>query len=447
MRAISAPTDLSGCAMWFDAGQGITQSGGLVSQWSDLSGNARHLTQSSDPLKPTYNAGNARFGGKPTVDWLAAGVGTRLNAPAATIAQPLTIFVCARASNASATQICLYDNQSGAELTFDRTASGNVNIFAGASLQAPSPLGTEPFVVAAVYGAGGPSARLRIRGETLISNRDVGNNNITAFRLGTFIDGFTSTNWNGEIAEVIVFNRRLSDGEIALVERYLARKYRLPTGRAIVAPTDLRDCALWLDAAQGVTLDGSSKVSQWNDLSGNNNHATQSTPGSRPGVVTVNGQTAIAFDGTDDQLIASNITPTDSTCFLVARQTVALGGYRLVLNVRQTAIYSTLNSGPWGVFTNVECSAAETFGTSMRVFSILRRNEAAGNIRLRSAHATRAVHSTNALRNGTQTEIGGSAAGSQFSQADIHAVIVYSRALSDGEVWLVERYLKRRFAL
>jgi hypothetical protein len=47
-------------------------------------------------------------------------------------------------------------------------------------------------------------------------------------------------------------------------------------------PTDIPGIVLWLKADEGVTLDGSNKVSQWNDLSGNNNHMTQSVSGNRP---------------------------------------------------------------------------------------------------------------------------------------------------------------------
>lgn len=48
-------------------------------------------------------------------------------------------------------------------------------------------------------------------------------------------------------------------------------------------PADITT-ALWLDAADaGTVTTVNSAVSQWNDKSGNNRHATQSTAGSRPG--------------------------------------------------------------------------------------------------------------------------------------------------------------------
>ena len=55
---------------------------------------------------------------------------------------------------------------------------------------------------------------------------------------------------------------------------------------AITAPTDIANCGLWLDAAQGITeTDG--KVSAWADQSGNSRDAAQGTAGSRP-VLTAN---------------------------------------------------------------------------------------------------------------------------------------------------------------
>jgi hypothetical protein len=50
---------------WYDAKDGtyITESGGLVDQWDDKSGNTRHISQVSDPAKPTYAADTVSFDG------------------------------------------------------------------------------------------------------------------------------------------------------------------------------------------------------------------------------------------------------------------------------------------------------------------------------------------------------------------------------------------------
>lgn len=55
---------------WYDADDAttITESSGAVSQWDDKSGNARHISQLSAGLKPTYTTGQIAFDG--TNDYL-----------------------------------------------------------------------------------------------------------------------------------------------------------------------------------------------------------------------------------------------------------------------------------------------------------------------------------------------------------------------------------------
>jgi len=69
--------------------------------------------------------------------------------------------------------------------------------------------------------------------------------------------------------------------------------------------------AAWYDAADSATITHTSgAVSQWNDKSGNNNHATQATSTVRPttGSATLGGLNAVAFrlgDGTNKQFLAA----------------------------------------------------------------------------------------------------------------------------------------------
>lgn len=58
---------------------------------------------------------------------------------------------------------------------------------------------------------------------------------------------------------------------------------------------------LWLDAedTSTITLNGSN-VTQWNDKSGNNRHATQATASNQPLLSTINNRQALSFDGADD---------------------------------------------------------------------------------------------------------------------------------------------------
>jgi hypothetical protein len=73
-------------------------------------------------------------------------------------------------------------------------------------------------------------------------------------------------------------------------------------------PAQLPGLALWLDAADAstITLNGST-VSQWNDKSGNNRHASQATAANQPtySATGLNGKPTLTFDGLSDNLQAT----------------------------------------------------------------------------------------------------------------------------------------------
>lgn len=85
-------------------------------------------------------------------------------------------------------------------------------------------------------------------------------------------------------------------------------------------------CRWWYDATQGLTLAGSA-VTQWNDLSGNGAHLTQSTAGSKPTYNATGGPNSlpvVQFDGTDDYMANTVDLPAPGTtaffCCSIASQ-------------------------------------------------------------------------------------------------------------------------------
>ena len=82
----------------------------------------------------------------------------------------------------------------------------------------------------------------------------------------------------------------------------------------------------WLDADDDSTIikDGANLVSQWSDKSGNGNHATQGTSSDQPTHTanTLNGLSAMVFDGTNDHFdFAGNfITDTSYSVFIVEQR-------------------------------------------------------------------------------------------------------------------------------
>lgn len=76
------------------------------------------------------------------------------------------------------------------------------------------------------------------------------------------------------------------------------------------SPLSLAGCELWLDASDASTFTYSSGtlVSQWDDKSGNGNHATQGTASKQPSrSVTIGGVDAVSFDGDDNDMTITNL--------------------------------------------------------------------------------------------------------------------------------------------
>jgi hypothetical protein len=115
-------------------------------------------------------------------------------------------------------------------------------------------------------------------------------------------DNSADTPLVGRFGELLLFNRRLSDFEIATITIHLHRKW------GIVETTPLNilgSLAWWLRADQGITL--ATGVSQWSDLSGNGVTFSQGTGTNQPSFVSnaINGRPAVRGDGVNDLLNAT----------------------------------------------------------------------------------------------------------------------------------------------
>jgi hypothetical protein len=89
--------------------------------------------------------------------------------------------------------------------------------------------------------------------------------------------------FGGIIYEVIGFTSALTTTQRQQVEGYLAHKWGLTPTYASNTPLTIPGCQLWLDAADSSTITlSTTKVTQWNDKSGNGYNFTQSTSGNQP---------------------------------------------------------------------------------------------------------------------------------------------------------------------
>lgn len=119
-------------------------------------------------------------------------------------------------------------------------------------------------------------------------------------------------------------------------------------GSSSFVPSSITGLKFWVDASQGVTVDGSNNVASWSDLSGNGGTLSQGTFSQRPAYVTAskNGLPTVNFDGISELLTGSDASlPTGTS----ARTMIWAGTFSSLPN----------NFGGWSYGAN---SANQTFG-------------------------------------------------------------------------------------
>ena len=165
--------DMSPAAM-FRYGIGITVTGAGVSQWNDMSGNARHLLQATDTNRPALQAeGSILFDGMD--NFMATG--------AFTFNQPCTYYLLLRQVSWTANDY-LCDGLITAGI-FQDTTTPQIAMYAGASV-----IGTQSNLEVGAYGVlaavfNGASSSLRVNNNSPVSG-DAGANNPGGFQLGSF---------------------------------------------------------------------------------------------------------------------------------------------------------------------------------------------------------------------------------------------------------------------
>lgn len=214
------PTEIPNLAAWYRADQGITIATG-VSQWNDISGNARHLTQGTGGAQPLFVA--SAVNGKPAVrcdgadDFMTA---------AFALTQPCTMFFAVKnvAVGAAATHDVLVDGGTLGTVAIVQDNSPNFTITAGTARSSATTLANGVYDRWGLYLNGAPSY-FTSAGATFLGPFTFGANNPGGLTLGALQNGSRSA--NVEFAEAIVYSRFLSASEGARVDAYLKARYAL----------------------------------------------------------------------------------------------------------------------------------------------------------------------------------------------------------------------------
>lgn len=202
--------------------------GSPVSSWADSSGNGHTLSQATAGNQPTLD--DAQLNGHDIVVFDSNTGATRdylTKVLSPTWSNPLMVFAVGKFAANPGTGVSL--SIFGAETFLGLSNVGGTTFYAsndGTLLTAsPTNQSTTAWQVWG-YEFNGASSKIRIGG-ILKNTGNAGSTALTNLTLGSI---GSATAANCSIAEVIIFNRILTDAERASVEEYLAYKYALTIG-------------------------------------------------------------------------------------------------------------------------------------------------------------------------------------------------------------------------
>jgi hypothetical protein len=228
----SIPT--SGLRVWLEANIGVTSSNNYVSTWADQSGNGYNATQTSSSYQPTVIANT--LNGLPIIQFTAS-VDQWLNlANFMSGATAGEVFVVLKATSAtpSAPRGLWRLGASGGEYP---NTDGNVYECFGSTAQTNVGRPASGVGQFSLYNVSAQSGQFvaRIDGVTLFSSAT----NTVTFSGSPAVGNNGTYGFDGQIAEVIIYNRVVTAAERLTVGQYLQGKYNLPGIVVPANPTNL----------------------------------------------------------------------------------------------------------------------------------------------------------------------------------------------------------------
>jgi len=220
------PPGLANLEVWFDGADtaSITESSGAVSQWNDKSGNANHLLQASAGLKPT--TGSNTLNAKNTVFF----DGSEMMATTGNVEQSnsqTTFIVAGNIDTTSGSDMHLIKTNgvaAGMKIAIDGT-NKDLQLNNGTNLDTGFVLtGFDASLTAKWENTG--SAEAQISGLSMATGSTGSGDNTVKMNVGADHTG-TAGFFKGDIAEIVHYDRLLSDNEIAQVRTYLEFKWGL----------------------------------------------------------------------------------------------------------------------------------------------------------------------------------------------------------------------------
>jgi len=253
--------------------------------------------------------------------------------------------------------------------------------------------------------------------------------------------------------------------QFRLLSEFGVNKIKIPfeikLARAQSGLSVTNDLVLHLDADAITGLSDNDSVTQWDDLSGEGNHATQTTEANRPTYKTgvLDGKPVVRFDGSNDHLLVSSFShlneKSGATIIFMYKHADTHSGQYLIWadgNILIDAVNDFGNPTGWnnfrvrwnlgGTWRNDHIAAISTQEWQQVVITF-------------DGGETKFYTDGNIVYTGSDTQtsisasspnymLGGRAAGRYFD-GDIAEILIYDRALSGSEREQVEQYLGEKW--
>lgn len=311
------PTDLTDLAAWYDASDvsTITETGGSVSQWDDKSGNDYHATQGVGAEQPV--TGTRTLNGKNTIDFDGVDDGFLTGLPLSVTNNNNTVLIVYK-TDAATTDQQLITSRSGASPRWAVRQFGSPILVTNNGNVTYSRVGNTDAQIAGGMRDG--SNHYAIYQGNINSDTDASFPNITEnATIGYSEEQGGKSYLNGTIAEIIVYSRELTVTELNQVGEYFASKWDV-TWNTIYDFQLTTDMVARFDTSREETItESGGKVSQWDDLSGNGNHATQSVGSAQPTTgATINGLNAFTSLNANKLDLTTDITGGTYTVIAIA---------------------------------------------------------------------------------------------------------------------------------
>jgi hypothetical protein len=219
------PTEIDGCILWLRSDLSVTLASGNVMSWGDRSGKNHHATQGTAADRPGYLA-SGWGNGLPTIDFDRANTEFMSLGTMSDSSSNYTLLAAIDQRNQATHPQDLLTGASPSRVFAPVTnLSAGVGIYDGSWRATGAEQNGQQNLSWVLDSAGGSFQCFR-NGTSIGSGSYTGGWSWGSPELGR-LSGTNSQCLDAELAEVILYNRKLSTGELSRVHQYLTTRYVL----------------------------------------------------------------------------------------------------------------------------------------------------------------------------------------------------------------------------